>query len=130
MVIGVDLTALNGSVVNQVLFRPDKSRTGLYRISWEATVLVPDAVSSTLGGINGFQVTYTDNVTGQRLTTPPPTATNPSATNTSNVSGAQASGSVQVDSAADSDITFSFDYLSNTPGLMSYALKVRCEYIG
>ena len=119
----VPLTAQSAAIVGQALFTP--SAPGLYRVSFNAKVTVPDAVSSVLGGTNGFVVTYTDatdatvSVTLQLNTAP--------ATNAGNAVTSASTGSVLINAAA-SPVTFSYDYTSGaTP--MQYQIQVTVEAV-
>lgn len=119
----VPLAAQSAPIVAQALFTP--TTPGLYRVSFNAKVTVPDAVSSVLGGTAGFTVFYTDatdatsSVTLQ-LNTPP-------ATNSGNFIVSAATGSVLVNAAA-SPVTFSYDYTSGiTP--MQFQIQVTVEAV-
>ena len=55
----IDLTAQAAAITATTLYAVPGAGVGMYRISWSADITTADAVSSTLGGANGFQVLYT-----------------------------------------------------------------------
>jgi hypothetical protein len=105
--------------------------SGQYRVSWNAKVTTADGTSSTLGGANGFQVTYTDADDSVVVTTPAwwGSGNNGAAPSSASADTAQAwaGGSAVVNAGTGTDIQYSFDYTSNTPGQMVYSLHVRVE---
>jgi hypothetical protein len=97
---------------------------GLYEITYAAVVTQAATNSSTLGGANGFQVTYTDNDTGTSVTT----VAGP--TNAGNSVGSQINGAIVVNAKTGTAITISFGYTSSGATVMQYALHVSVELIG
>lgn len=130
MVGGFDFIGVNGPLVSVPFFTAPRQYAGLYKISWSAVITVADPTSATLGGVNGFQVTYTDDETNAVVTTAPAQAGDPMQTNADDLVGSQVSGSVIVNCAPEIPLTFSFDYLSANANAMIYNLKIRIEYIG
>lgn len=110
-----------------VLYSVPAGAGGLYEIRYNAKQSMLDTVSCSLGGVNGFQVTYTDNDDA----TVPTTAPGP--TNSSNTTVANVQDVVIVNAAAGSNILFSFDYStgSGAPSTfaMEYNLHIRVRRI-
>lgn len=100
---------------------------GLYAISYAAKQTQLDTVSASLGGTNGFRVTYTD---ADDSTTP---TTHAGPVDTTNSLTAQVNGVIIVNAKAGSNIKFSFDYTSGSGGPssfeMEYALHVRVKKV-
>lgn len=127
---GFDYLGVNDVISNLPFFTAPRQYAGQYRISWDAVITVADPTSATLGGVNGFQVTYTDDETNAVVTTAPAQAGDPMQTNADDLVGSAVSGSVLVNCAPEIPLTLSFDYLSANANSMVYNLKVRVEYIG
>jgi hypothetical protein len=117
----IPLTAQSAALSGQALFTP--TTPGLYRISFNAKVTVPASVSSTLGGTNGFVVTYTDATDSTASVTLQLNA--PPAVNSGNALTSAATGSVLINAAA-SPVTFSFDYTSSGTA-MEYQIQAVAE---
>lgn len=110
-----------------VLLAVPAGQGGLYEIKYNAKESFLDTVSCSLGGANGFQVTYTD----PDDNTVPTTAPGP--TNSSNTTTANVQGVVVVNAKAGTNILFSFDYStgSGAPSTfaMLYNLHIRVRRI-
>lgn len=98
--------------------------SGLYRVSYSATVTRVATSSSTLGGANGFQVKYT-NVNDSVVKTSPA-----GQTSAGNTTGTCVSGSILVFAAASTNIQYTFGYTSSGVTAMQYDLNVLVEFIG
>lgn len=94
---------------------------GLYRVSYAAKLTTVGSVSSVLGGVNGFQVIYTDADDSVVVTTPAGPVVN------LNTTQAQVSGVIVVNAKAGSNLQFSFGYTSVNASEMTYALHVKLE---
>ena len=122
----VDLTAQSAAITATTLYAVPAAGAGMYLITWVAKITTKDAAASTLGGTNGFQVSYTsptDSVVG----TDSPTTPVISAANTT---GTSISGSEVVYAKASTNIQYAFGYTSTTPGQMVYELHIKCSYLG
>ena len=117
----VDLTGQGAAITATTLLAA--SQTGMYRISWSATITTADGVSSSLGGTNGFQVVYTSPTDSVVKTTAPQT---PWATGL-NTTGTADGGVMVVYAKAGTNIQYIYDYMSATPGQMVYELHIKLE---
>jgi hypothetical protein len=95
----------------------------MYRVSWSATITTADGVSSVLGGANGFQVKYTSPTDSVVKTT----VVGASVTSAANTTGTAIGGCEVVYAKTGTNIQYSFDYTSGTPGQMTYELHIKCE---
>lgn len=118
-----DLTAQAAAIGATTLYAVPAGGQGMYRISWSADITTVDAVSSTLGGANGFQAIYTS-PTDSVVKTSVPQAGWSSAANTT---GTAVGGTAIVFAKASTNIQFSFGYTSNTPGQMVYEIHIKVE---
>lgn len=118
-----DLTAQAAAIAATTIYAVPASGQGMYRISWSADITTADAVSSTLGGTNGFQAIYTSPTDSVVKTTIPQADW----TSTVNTTGTAVGGTMIVFAKASTNIQFSFDYTSNTPGQMKYELHIKVE---
>lgn len=120
----VDLTAQSAAISATTLFAITSS--GRYRISWCASVTTVDAVSSALGGTNGFQVLYTD-ADDSVVKTSPRTITSGVNTDSTNTTATAISGVVIANAKAGTNLQYKMDYTSNTPGQMIFNLHIILE---
>lgn len=100
-------------------------KTGLYEICYEANVTQAASVTSTLGGSNGFQVSYPSADDFVTKTSPQKiliSAGNTTATQISGCTDAFVAG-------ATSAITYTFDYSSTGGTPMLYNIHVRVRYM-
>ena len=119
----VDLTGQGAAIAATTLYTPLGGATGMYRISWSATITTVDGVSSSLGGTNGFQVVYTSPTDSVAKTTAPQT---PWATGL-NTTGTADGGVMVVYAKGGTNIQYAYDYTSATPGQMKYELHIKLE---
>jgi hypothetical protein len=122
----VDLTAQGAAIGATTLYAVPAGKKGTYNISWSAKVTQAATTSSTLGGTNGFQVTFTD-ADDSVVVTP---LAQPNAVATGNTTGTQLSGVVVVNAAASSNIQYRFDYTSLGATPMNFSLHIKAEYLG
>ena len=126
----VDLTAQAAAITATTLYAVPAGGVGMYRISWVAKVTQVDAVSSTLGGTNGFQILYTDSTDSVVVTTPPwweggNNGTAPTSASGNNT-GTYVGGSIIVYAKASTNIQYQMGYTSGvTP--MQYNLHIKLE---
>ena len=119
--------SLNAAKGTTALYTVGAAGQGFYRVTWCATIITPDNVSSVLGGTHGFELAYS-NANGDILGkldnfgTPVVTSNNTTGTSISGVTMGYVGNS--------SVINFTYDYTSNTPGQMFYALSVVTEFLG
>ena len=64
-----DLTAQSAAITATTLL--SAPQTGMYKVSWSATITTASDISSVLGGTNGFQVIYTSPTDSVAKTTVP-----------------------------------------------------------
>lgn len=121
----VDVTAQNAAISPTTAYAVPSGGSGLYLVSWVATVTQAATTSSVLGGTNGFQIVYTDADTSVTKTS---VAAN-SVTSTANTTGTSISGSLVASAAASSNIQYKFDYTSVGATVMQYNLHVRVTAI-
>lgn len=129
MVAQVNLTGQSATIA-ATTFYTTPAAAGLYVIMWTATITTAATTSSTLGGTNGFQITYTNADDSTVVTTPRPDA--PSAgtnraygqKNQSNTVGTQISGSIVVYAKASTNIQYGIEYTSSGGTAMVYSLHV------
>lgn len=119
----VDLTGQGAAIAATTLYAPLGGATGMYRISWSATITTADGVSSSLGGTNGFQVKYTSPTDSVAKTTAPQT---PWATGL-NTTGTADGGVMVIYAKGGTNIQYAYDYTSATPGQMKYELHIKLE---
>ena len=117
----VDLTAQNAAISATTIYAVPSTGVGMYRACYVAKVTTVDGASSVLGGTNGFQIIYTDSTDSVVVTTAASTTSN------LNTTQAQVNGCITVYAKASTNIQYSFDYTSGTPGDMLYNLHVKLE---
>jgi hypothetical protein len=116
----IDVTGQTAALTAQTLYTPAAS--GMFRISWTADMTTADTTSSTLGGTNGFQVTYTSPTDSVSKTTVPGN----SVTSAANTTGTAIGGCLVVYAKTGVAMTYSFGYTAGT-GNMAYELHVKVE---
>lgn len=115
----ITLTAQGAAIPPTVLFTPPTGRGGQYQISYTAKVTQVATTSSSLGGANGFQVSYADMNDLQELLTPP------TPVNAGNALSTQISGVIVANPAENTDVTFQLDYASVGTTPMQFSLEVN-----
>jgi hypothetical protein len=116
-----DLTAQSAAITATTLYAT--AATGMYRVSWSATITTADGVSSVLGGTNGFQVLYTSPTDSVVKTTVP----GASVTSAANTTGTAVGGCEVVYAKTGTNIQFQYGYTSATPGQMVYEIHIKVE---
>jgi hypothetical protein len=120
----INLTAQSAAIAATNLIASAPA-SGAYRISWSSDITTADAVSSTLGGANGFQILYTSPTDSVVKTT----IAQADWTSTANTTGTAVGGVAVIFAKTTTAIQYSFGYTSNTPGQMVYELHIRIEAI-
>lgn len=118
-IVTVDLTAQTALIAATTLISAPAS--GMYRISWSATITTA-GTTSILGGTNGFQVVYTSPTDSVVKTTVPGNST----TSAANTTGTAVGGSIVVYAKTGTNIQYAFDYTS-TGTAMVYELHIKLE---
>lgn len=118
----IDLTAQSAAIAatNLIASAP---RSGMYRISWSATITTVDGSASVLGGANGFQIIYTSPTDSVVKTTVP----GASITSAGNTTGTAVGGTIVVYAKTGTAIQYQYGYTSTTPGQMVYELHQKLE---
>ena len=116
-----DLTAQSAAITATTLL--SAPQTGMYRVSWSATITTADGVSSVLGGTNGFQVLYTSPTDSVVKTT----VAGNSVTSSANTTGTAVGGVEVIYAKNATNIQFTYGYTSATPGQMIYEIHVSLE---
>ncbi len=119
-----DLTAQSAAITATTLYAT--TATGMYRVSWSATITTVDGVSSVLGGAGGFQVIYTSPTDSVVKTT----VAGNSVTSSANTTGTAVGGCEVVYANTGTNIKFTYGYTSATPGQMVYELHIKVESLG
>lgn len=117
------LSTQSAGISGHALFTVPVGRAGLYRITFRAKVTVAATTSSTLGGANGFQVSYTDDTDGNAATTPATPG------NTGNTLGTPLSGAVIINIRDNTAVTFDFGYATGGATAMKYELTVAWDEV-
>lgn len=99
----------------------------MYRISFVAKVTTAATTSSVLGGVNGFQVVYTDKDDSVVVTTPTGFFNSTSGNLALNTMQAVYSGVIVVSAKASTNIQYSMDYTSVGLTAMAYNLHIKVE---
>lgn len=118
-IVTVDLTAQAAAIAATTLI--SAPATGMYRISWSATITTA-GTTSVLGGTNGFQVVYTSPTDSVVKTTVPGL----SVTSAANTTATAVGGSIIVYAKSATNIQYSYDYTS-TGTAMNYELHIKVE---
>ena len=119
----LNLTAQSAAITATTLL--SAPQTGAYRVSWSADITTVDLVSSILGGTNGFQVIYTSPTDSVVKTT----VAGASITSAANTTGTATSGVLTVYAKNATNIQFTYDYTSATPGQMIYEIHISVEVL-
>lgn len=123
--VNVNLTGQTAAIGSTLLYNVPVSATGLYRVTWTATVTRAASVSSVLGGTGlGLQVTYTNGDDSTAVTT---MAGLTGAVNLANIVGSPASGVVVIYAKASTTINYQIGYTSVGSPTMQFSLHVRLE---
>lgn len=116
-----DLTAQVAAITATTLYAT--TATGMYRVSWSATITTVDGVSSVLGGTGGFQVLYTSPTDSVVKTT----VAGNSVTSSANTTGTAVGGCEVIYCKTGTNIQFQYGYTSATPGQMAFELHCKVE---
>ena len=116
-----DLTAQSAAITATTLYAT--TATGMYRVSWSATITTADGVSSVLGGAGGFQVLYTSPTDSVVKTT----VSGNSVTSAANTTGTAVGGCEVVYAKTGTNIQFQYGYTSATPGQMVFEIHIKVE---
>jgi len=120
----LDLTAQNAAYAATTLYAVPASATGMYRISWSATITTASDGTSVLGGGTSFQVVYTSPTDSVSKTT---TIGN-GITSAANTTGTAIGGTLVVYAKTGTNIQVSFGYTSvQTTTAMVFELHAKCE---
>jgi hypothetical protein len=115
-------TAVNANLPSSTVYAVPSGAGGLYRISVYAVETAADAASSTLPNVG---IGWTDNDTSTALQ-----ASTVTPTNTANAVGAFGQGVQIINAKAGTNITYlTSNYASGTAGAMTYAVRIRVEYL-
>lgn len=120
IIVPVALTAQGAAKGSTLLYTPPAAQGSMYCAVWDAVVTQAASVSSTLGGTNGFQLTFTDNNTNTVIT---PLAI-PTASGTGNTIGTYISGVTCANVKGNTNLSYQFDYTSAGGTPMQYALNI------
>ena len=117
-----DLTAQSAAITATTL--RSAPQTGMYKVSWSATITTASDISSVLGGTNGFQVIYTSPTDSVAKTTVPGN----SVTSSANTTGTAVGGVEVIYAKTGTNIQFSYGYTdSHTSTAMAYELHITVE---
>lgn len=122
--VNVDLTNQTALIGSTILYTIPVNATGLYEVSWSATITRAASISSALGGTTGLQVIYTNADDNTVVTT---TAGLNGALNILNIIGAPAYGVIIVYAKAGTNINYSFGYTSVGGTTMQYSIHARLK---
>ena len=117
-----DLTAQSAAITATTLL--SAPQTGMYKVSWSATITTASDISSVLGGTNGFQVIYTSPTDSVAKTTVPGN----SVTSSANTTGTAVGGVEVIYAKTGTNIQFTYGYTdSHTSTAMAYELHISLE---
>jgi hypothetical protein len=116
--------AITATTIYAVPNTANRTRSGLYRVSYSASITTAATTSCTLGGANGFQVLYT-NVNDSVVKTSPA-----GPTSSTNATTTMISGDVIVYAKAGTNIQYTFGYTSSGATAMVYDLNIYVEFLG
>jgi hypothetical protein len=120
-----DLTAQSAAITATTLYAT--TATGMYRVSWSATITTASDGSSVLGGAGGFQVLYTSPTDSVVKTT----VSGNSVTSSANTTGTAVGGCEVVYAKTGTNIQFTYGYNSvQTTTAMAYELHIKLESLG
>lgn len=117
----VDLTTQGAAISATTLYAIPAS--GMYRVSWVATITRAASTSSILGGSNGFQTIYTDADDSVVKTS----VVGNSITSTANTTGTSISGVEVAYCKTGTNLQYSFGYTSVGVTSMQFNLHIKCE---
>ena len=120
-------TGLSAAVTATDLVAAGSVIQGFYRVSWVATVTTAASVSSTLGGTNGFQITFTDPGDNVVKTSNPQSDNHMSSTG--NTTATTVSGTLCAYCKVGTALQYAFDYTSSGGTAMVYNLRVTAELL-
>ena len=117
-----DLTAQSAAITATTLL--SAPQTGMYKVSWSATITTASDISSVLGGTNGFQVIYTSPTDSVAKTT----VSGNSVTSSANTTGTAVGGVEVIYAKTGTNIQFSYGYTdSHTSTAMVFELHISVE---
>lgn len=117
-----DLTAQSAAITATTLL--SAPQTGMYKVSWSATITTASDISSVLGGTNGFQVIYTSPTDSVAKTTVPGN----SVTSSANTTGTAVGGVEVIYAKTGTNIQYTYGYTdSHTSTAMQYELHITLE---
>lgn len=125
IVASVSLRGQTAAIVDQLAYAVPATGQGLYRISFTAKITTPASLTAQLGT---FDVEYVDNTDGVTVTSLSSNINNYNRSATNTAAGGVISGSMIVDAAESTNITFNVAYASNIAG-MAYKVDVVVEYL-
>jgi hypothetical protein len=117
-------------VTNLLAAASNPSGGGRFLITYHVQLTVPATTSSTLGGTNGFQVSYTSLDGSVAIANIKPTYTMQAASLSANTTSTFFSGDITVAAAGGTAITYICDYTSAGATPMSYVVRTSCQFIG
>jgi len=128
----INLTGKTAAIAATTLYAVPAAGQGIYAIYWTATITTAATTSSTLGGVDGFQIVYTDPTDSVAKTSPRPDA--PSAglnrsygqKSQANTTGINISGCIVVFAKASTNIQYSIAYTSSGATAMVFDLNAVC----
>jgi hypothetical protein len=114
-----DLTVQSAAISATTLYTT--TATGMYRVSWSATITTA-GTTSVLGGTNGFQVIYTSPTDSVVKTT----VAGNSVTSSANTTGTAVGGCEVVYAKTGTNIQFTYGYTSSGTAMV-YELHIKVE---
>jgi hypothetical protein len=124
-IVTIDLTAQSAAITSTNIIA-SAPRSGMYRVSWSADITTAASggtPSSTLGGANGFQVSYTSPTDSVSKTT----VAGNSITSAANTTGTAVGGTLIVYAKTGTAITYTYGYTSAGTTSMVYELHIKLE---
>jgi hypothetical protein len=119
----VDLTTQSAAKTATTLYTIPSGGTGMFKVSYVATITRAATTSSILGGTNGFQIVYTDaNDNVVKTSLPSNTITSAANTTATTISGTLIGYCKQ-----GTNIQYKFDYTSVGATTMQYNLHIKTE---
>jgi hypothetical protein len=120
-IVAIDLTAKSAAITATTAYAT--IATGMYRVSWSATITTAASTSSVLGGTNGFQILYTSPTDSVVKTT----VAGNSVTSAANTTGTAVGGTEVVYAKTGTNIQYQYDYTSVGVTAMVYELHLKVE---
>lgn len=102
---------------------------GMYRVSWVSSVTTAATTSSALGGVNGFQIKYTDADDSVVKSSPGTIVTGISINATNSAATGNISGCTVVNAKGSTNIQYQMDYTSVGLTAMVYNLHMKIELV-